>query len=55
MCDDCIYYVYDEDEQDYFCTADMDQDDLAALMNSNMAYCPDYRMNDEYAIVRHQM
>ena len=54
-CDDCTYYAYDEDDEEYYCTADMDEDDLARMMESRSRECPFYRSNDDYAIVRHQM
>ena len=28
-CDSCVYYVYDEDWEEYCCTANVDEDDLA--------------------------
>ena len=54
-CDTCVYYVYDEDEEDYFCEAYMDEDEVARLANDHRAVCPFYRLDDEYAVVRHQM
>ena len=54
-CDTCVYYVYDEDEEDYFCEAYMDEDEVARLANDHRAAGPFYRLDDEYAVVRHQM
>ena len=54
-CDSCVYYVWDEDEEAYFCEAYMDEDEAARLMASARADCPCYRLDDEYAVVRHQM
>lgn len=54
-CDSCVYYVYDEDEDDYFCEAYMDEDEVARLANDHRESCPFYRLDDEYAVVRHQM
>ena len=28
QCDDCAYYAYDEEYDEYYCTADMDEDDV---------------------------
>lgn len=53
-CDECVFYVYDEEDDAYYCTAEMDEDDYARLMNGNRG-CPFYRNGDEYALVRHQM
>lgn len=54
-CDECAYFEYDEDEEAYFCSADMDEDDVARLYESKYAVCPFYRNGDEYAVVRHQI
>lgn len=45
--------MYDEDEDAYFCTAEMDEDEAARLFDSNKD-CPYYRPEDEYGIVRKQ-
>ena len=56
QCEDCTYYAYDEEYDEYICSADMDQDDYVRLMGSpNGTACPYYRDGDEYKIVRHQM
>ncbi|MBQ6384671.1 MAG: hypothetical protein IJJ38_00685 [Lachnospiraceae bacterium] len=54
-CEDCLYYTYDEYIEDYVCSADMDEDDYARLMQNRRERCPFWRNGDEYAVVRHQM
>ncbi len=55
-CDDCAYYYYDEDYEEYVCGADMDEDDYARMMLGGTAGdCPCFRNGDEYEVVRHQM
>ncbi len=55
-CDECAYYYYDEDDEAYFCSVDMDEDDYARIMGAGRrAVCPFYRNGDEYAVVKHQM
>lgn len=54
-CDTCINYVYDEDYEDYFCEANMDEDDYGRLMSDGHFDCPFYQLDNEYLIVRHQM
>ena len=55
-CDECAYYYYDEDDEAYFCSVDMDEDDYARIMGAgSRAVCPFYRNGDEYAVVKHQM
>ena len=54
-CETCVYYAYDEEYEDYYCSADMDEDDIARLMQDTHRKCPFWRDGDEYAVVRHQM
>lgn len=54
-CDMCAYYGYDEDDECYYCEADMDEDDMVRLMEGHYKSCPFYRNGDEYAVVRHQI
>ena len=55
-CDTCNNLVWDEDWEDYYCCADMDEDDYARLMQREMrgTRCPFWVSGDEYAVVRHQ-
>lgn len=55
QCDTCVFYVYDEEYQEYYCESDMDEDDYSRMMGSSFKGCPYYRSNDDYAIVRHQI
>ena len=54
-CDDCLYYVFDDEYQDYVCDMDMDEDDWARMMGHGHKECPYWRDGDEYKVVRHQM
>ncbi len=53
-CDECIYYDYDEDFEEYVCLADLDEDDMAKIMSGRYKDCPFYRPGDDYTIVRKQ-
>jgi len=53
-CELCAYYVYDDDEDTYVCTVDLDEDDMAGFLMNNRKECPFFRFGDEYAIVRKQ-
>ncbi len=55
MCQQCAYLVYDEEEDEYICDAQMDEDDYSRLTQSGFKSCPYYRNGDEYRVVRHQM
>ena len=52
-CDTCLFYEYDEEYDDYCCTADMDEDDYARMLQQKT--CPFWRDGDEYKTVRKQM
>lgn len=54
-CDTCVYNVFDEEEDAWYCEVDMDEDDYARMLQSNYKECPYYQLDDEYAVVRHQM
>ena len=54
-CDTCTYYIYDEDDEAYYCDMDMDEDDAVRQMTQTHTQCPYYRNNYEYEVVRHQM
>lgn len=56
-CDSCNNYEWDEDTQEYYCVADIDEDDYGRLMQEGgmrRSQCPFWQSNDEYAVVRHQ-
>ena len=55
MCDTCVNYVYDEDDESWVCCVDMDEDDYVRTLTSPKPVCVFYRSDDEYAVVRHQM
>ncbi len=55
QCDTCAYYSYDDDAEEYYCECEMDEDDMYHFLTSTRPDCPFYRVDDEYAVVRHQM
>ncbi len=54
-CEDCLYYQFDELEDDYVCVMLLDEDELARLYEGHYAECPYFRAGDEYTIVKKQM
>lgn len=54
-CDFCNNYVYDEEDETYYCAVNMDEDDYVRLMTGQSKACPYYQSNNEYEVVRHQM
>lgn len=55
-CDDCVYLAWDDETGESYCTADLDEDEMARLLsNSRGGACPAWRRDDgEYSIVRKQ-
>ena len=53
-CEQCAYYFYDEDYEEWVCDANMDEDDYVSLLNGTHKACPYFRSGDEYAVVRKQ-
>ena len=55
QCQECAYYTYDEDYEEYVCDVNMDEDDYCRLMQGKYKSCPYYRNGDEYSVVRKQI
>ncbi len=53
-CQNCVYYVYDEEIEDFECTAPIDEDELYRFMNSKNSTCIYFRLYDEYGTARKQ-
>lgn len=54
-CETCVNFVYDEDYECYICEMNLDEDDMVKFLSASFDDCPYYRLDDEYAVVRHQM
>ena len=55
ICEDCVYYAYDEEYDDYICEQDLDEDEYAALLEQRRASCPFYRPgNSDYYLAGKQ-
>ena len=54
-CDFCAYNEYDEEDECYYCSVNMDEDDMARFIQSSYKNCPYFKSGDEYQVVRHQM
>lgn len=53
-CEDCWYYNYDEAEDEYYCTMEMDEDDVYRIHTDRKGQCPFFRQADDYYLPRHQ-
>ncbi len=54
ICDSCSHYDYDDEAEEYYCSANVDEDDLYRFYESGSRECPFYDPYDEYGIVRKQ-
>ena len=54
-CDACVNYVYDEEYECYSCLVNLDEDEMYRFLSDQQKDCPYFRLDDEYAVVRHQM
>ena len=54
-CENCAYYSYDDEYEEYLCEIDLDEDEVARFYSDAHYNCPYYRNGDEYKVVRHQM
>ena len=53
-CEMCVYYVYNEDYEDYECLVNLDEDEMYRFLSSGQTACPYFRLDDEYGVVRKQ-
>ena len=54
-CDACVNYEYDEESESYYCDVNLDEDEMYRFLSGTQQECPYFRLDDEYAVVRHQM
>ncbi|WP_130836800.1 DUF6472 family protein [Lachnoclostridium sp. Marseille-P6806] len=54
-CDFCCFNEYDEEDDSWSCSVNMDEDDQYRFLTQRGFSCPYYRSGDEYEVVRHQM
>ena len=54
-CEDCLYYDYDEEYEEYLCRMSLDEDEMVRFIHSGRGVCPYYRFYDEYKSVQKQI
>lgn len=54
ICDTCVNYAFDEEFEEYFCVAPIDEDEMSRFLQGDNKSCPYFRLDDEYAVVRKQ-
>ncbi len=53
-CENCWYYNYDEQEEEYYCSKDLDEDEWYRICAERKGVCPFFRQADDYYLPRHQ-
>lgn len=54
-CDSCVNYEFDDEDECYYCMVNLDEDEMYRFLTGSQQSCPYYRLDDEYAVVRHQI
>lgn len=54
ICENCVNYVYDDEEDCFGCDARLDEDEMMHFLTRQTNNCPYFRFYDEYSIVRKQ-
>lgn len=53
-CEQCAYYDYDEEYDEYYCSVNLDEDEMEKYMSGNTDSCHYFTLYDEYKVVRKQ-
>ena len=53
-CENCWYYDYDEEYDEYACRQYLDEDEVARILQNPKLRCPYFRAGDEYTVARKQ-
>ena len=54
ICDTCVNFVFDEEFEENFCVAPIDEDEMSRFLQGDNKTCPYFRPDDEYSVVRKQ-
>ena len=54
ICDYCQYNSFDEESEEYYCSVDLDEDDIERFFSGNDKECSYYKPYDEYKLVQKQ-
>ena len=53
-CEECVCCDYDEETQSWYCTQDLDEDEMVRFLSNQSSQCPYWRPGDEYLTARRQ-
>ncbi|MBQ4208758.1 MAG: hypothetical protein II621_10675 [Clostridia bacterium] len=53
-CEFCAHYLYDDEEETYYCDVSLDEDEMEQYLRGNSADCGFFKLYDEYKMVERQ-
>lgn len=53
-CENCWYYNYDEEEDEYYCSMELDEDEMYRIRTDRRSRCPFFRQADDYYLPHRQ-
>lgn len=53
-CETCANYVYDELADCYYCSVNLDEDEMRHFLTESSFHCSYWRNGDDYAVVAKQ-
>lgn len=53
-CEYCEHYLYDEEEDVYYCNIPLDEDEMENYMRGSTSSCGFFKFYDEYKMVKKQ-
>lgn len=53
-CEDCLYWDWDEEYEEYSCNLAFDEDEMVRVLHLREQRCPYFRFYDEYKSVQKQ-
>lgn len=53
-CEDCVHYDYDDETETWYCTRDLDEDEMEHFLRGTNDGCPFYRRGGDYETARRQ-
>ena len=53
-CEECVHYDYDDEDDVYYCTMYLDEDEMERFLPGDSRSCPLYRRGDDYSTARRQ-
>lgn len=53
-CEFCAFCSYDEEDESYYCQANLDEDEMERFLSAAADACPFWQPGDEYRLSRRQ-